>query len=214
MNELVRLAEKIKDVELRKKVVDFLKDPKLSHREFKKYPRMKIEEAGSMFTVSGAEGTSTVERDILNHTIVLTDLCVKTAEIFEKNYGVKINYDHLIAAAILHDITKIFEWKKGGQGFEHTGVMLDHTMLGVAELYHREFPEGVIHIIASHFGENGPTPPRNFEALILHNLDSMISLAEFHLYANKQPQQPMQLLLLDEDFIKKLSGEKTEEKSK
>jgi hypothetical protein len=67
----------------------------------------------------------------------------------------------------------------------------------------------VIHIIASHFGEGGPTPPRNFEALILHHLDTMISVVEFHL-GEKQPQQPMQLLLLDEETMKKLSGEKTE----
>jgi len=209
MNELIKLAEKIKDEELRRKVIEFLKDPKLSHKEFKKYPRMKIEEAGSMFTVGGANGATTVERDVLNHTIALVDLCLKTADTFEKNYKVPINRDYLVAAAILHDIPKIFEWKKGKQGLEHTGIMLDHSMLGVAELYHREFPEGVIHIIASHFGEGGPTPPRNFEALILHHLDTMISLAEFHL-GEKQPQQPMQLLLLDEETIKKLSGEKTE----
>jgi 7,8-dihydroneopterin 2',3'-cyclic phosphate phosphodiesterase len=209
MNELIKLADKIKDEELRRKVVEFLKDPKLSHKEFKKYPRMKIEEAGSMFTVGGANGATTVERDVLNHTIALVDLCLKTADTFEKNYKIPINRDYLVAAAILHDIPKIFEWKKGKQGLEHTGIMLDHSMLGVAELYHREFPEGVIHIIASHFGEGGPTPPRNFEALILHHLDTMISVVEFHL-GEKQPQQPMQLLLLDEETMKKLSGEKTE----
>jgi len=214
MKQLIELAKKIKDAELRKKVIEFLKDPTLSHKEFKKYPRMKIEEASSMFTVSGPTGTATVERDVLNHTIALVDLCLKTADSFEKNYGISINRDYLVAAAILHDVPKIFEWKKGKQGLEHTGILLDHSMIGVAELYHRGFPEGVIHIIASHFGEGGPTPPRNFEALILHHLDSMISLAEFHLYSSKQPQEPVQLLLLDEETIKKLSGGKTEEKSK
>ena len=213
MRQLIELAEKIKDVELRKKVVEFLKDPKLSNKEFKKYPRMKIEEAGSMFTVGGASGATTVERDVLNHTIALVDLCLKTAESFEKNYGIKINHDYLIAAAILHDIAKIFEWKKGKQGLEHTGILLDHSMLGVAELYHRDFPEGVIHIIASHFGESGPTPPRNFEALILHHIDTLLSMTEFHLYGQKQ-QQPLQLLLLDEETMKKLSGEQTERDSK
>lgn len=212
MQKLIELAQKIKDEELKKKVVEFLKDPRLSHKDFKKYPRMKIEEAGSVFTVSGPSGATSVERDVLNHTVALVDLCLKTVDTFEKNYGMPINRDYLVAAAILHDITKIFEWKKGEEGFEHTGVLLDHTMLGVAELYHRGFPEGVIHIIASHFGENGPTPPRNFEALVFHHLDTMVSLAEFHLYGAKQQQQPVQLVLLDEEALKKITGEKTEKK--
>jgi len=207
MQKLIELAQKIKDEELRKKVIEFLKDPKLSHKDFKKYPKMKIEEAGSVFTVGGPGGAASVERDVLNHTIALADLCLKTAESIEKNYGIPVNRDHLIAAAILHDLPKIFEWKKSKEGFEHTGILLDHSMLGVAEFYHRGFPEQVIHIIASHFGETGPTPPRNFEALIFHYCDTLLSLTEFHLYGTKAKPQPFQLVLLDEEMIKKMTEE-------
>jgi 7,8-dihydroneopterin 2',3'-cyclic phosphate phosphodiesterase len=212
MQKLIELAQNIKDVELRKKVVEFLKDPRLSHKDFKKYPRMKIEDAGSVFTVGGSSGSTSVERDVLTHTVSLVNLCLSTAEVFEKTYKIPINKDYLVAAAILHDIPKIFEWKKGKEGFEHTGILLDHTMLGVAEFYFRGFPEGVIHIIASHFGENGPTPPRNFEALILHHLDSMASLVEFHIQGAKQQQQPVQLVVLDEETLKKITGENAEKK--
>ncbi|HKZ45402.1 MAG TPA: HD domain-containing protein [archaeon] len=213
MQKLIELAQKIKDEELRKKVVEFLKDPKLAHKDFKKYPAMKIEEAKSMFTVSSSSGASSVERDVLNHTIGLADLCMKVAESIEKNYGIPINRDNLLAASILHDLMKIYEYKKTKEGMEPTGILLDHSMLGVAEFYHRGFPEQVIHIIASHFGESGPTPPRNFEALIFHYCDTLLSLTEFHLYGAKQSQQPLQLVLLDEEMIKKMAGEKTEEKS-
>jgi 7,8-dihydroneopterin 2',3'-cyclic phosphate phosphodiesterase len=212
MQKLIELAQKIKDNELREKVVEFLRNPTLSHKEFKKYPKMKIEEAGSIFTVTTPSGSISIERDILNHTLALVDLCIKTADTLEKNYGIPLNRDFLIAAAILHDITKIFEWKREKQELEHTGILLDHTMLGVAELYHRGFPEGVIHIIASHFGETGPTPPRNFEALIFHHLDTLLSLTEFHLHGAKTQAQPVQLVLLDEETIKKIAGEKTEKK--
>lgn len=213
MQKLLELAQKIKDEELRKKVVEFIKDPRLTHKDFKKYPSMKIGEARSIFTVSSPSGASSVERDVLNHSIALADLCLKTAESIEKSYGIPINKDDLLAAAILHDLMKIFEYKKGKEGLEPTGVLLDHSMLGVAEFYHRGFPEKVIHIIASHFGESGPTPPRNFEALIFHYCDTLLSLIEFHLYGAKQSQQPVQLVLLDEEMIKKMTGEKTEEKS-
>jgi 7,8-dihydroneopterin 2',3'-cyclic phosphate phosphodiesterase len=210
MQELIQFAEKIKNEELRKKLIEFLKDPRLSHKDFKKYPREKIEKVKTPFTVAGQ---GTVERgDIIKHTLVVADLCVKTAEDLKKNYGIPINEDYLIAGALLHDIMKIFEWKVEGTETKHTGILLDHSMLATAELYHRGFPEEVIHIVASHFGEGSSTPPRNFEALILHHVDSLVSLIEFHLYAPKE--QPVQVVLLDEESIKKLAGEKTEEKPK
>lgn len=211
MQKLIELAQKIKDEELKKKVVEFLKDLRLSNKDFKKYPRMDIDEARTLFSVGGSHGMTTVERDVLNHTLAVADLCMKAGDTVEKIYGISINKDNLLAAAILHDLTHLFEYKKGKEGIEHTGIMLDHTMLGVAELYHRGFPEAVIHIIAAHAGEQGTTPPRNFEALILHHIDTLLSTTEFHLYGHQQ-QQPMQLLLLDEETIKKMTGEDAEKK--
>lgn len=210
MEELIQLANKIKDKELRNKVVDILKNPKLSSKDFKKYPSMKMKNVRTPFSVGGG---MSVERDVLNHTLAVVDACERVAEVFEKRYGMSLNRDHLLAGSILHDIMKIFEWKSGPQGFEHSGIPLDHTMLATAELYHRDFPEQVIHMIASHFGESGPTPPRSFEALILHHVDNMLSMAEYHMYAAVQPQQ-MPVVLLDDEMIKKISGELPEPETK
>jgi 7,8-dihydroneopterin 2',3'-cyclic phosphate phosphodiesterase len=211
MQKLIELAKKIKDKELRKKVVDFLKDPKLSHPDFKKYPKEKIEEARAVFTVVTPQGPLGAERDVLNHTVALVDLCEKTSDNLEKNYKILIDRDSLIAGALLHDICKIFEWKKTKEGFEPTGILLDHTMLGTAEFYHREFPEKVIHLVASHFGESGPTPPRNFEAMILHHCDSFLSLTETRLQATI-PQQELPLMVLDEESLKKMIKEAEKKK--
>ncbi len=209
MKKLIDLAQKIEDVELRKKVVELIKNPKLTNKDFKKYQAMKIEDAKTLFSASGPQGMQTVERDVLNHTIALTELCIKTAETLNKNFKTPFNMDHLIAAALVHDIGKLFEHTIGPQGLEHTGILLDHTMLGVGELYARDFPEGVIHIVASHFGEHGPTPPRNFEALILHSLDNMLSIVEFQINVMNS-QLPTQLMMLDEETIKKLGGQPDE----
>ncbi len=205
MERLIELSKKIKDEKLRKMVVDFLKDLKLSNKSFSKYPKMKVEEAATMFTVNG----STVERDVLNHTISLVDLCEKSADSFKKTLGLSIDKDKLISAAILHDVMKLFEWERGPSGLEHTGILLDHTMLGVAELYHRGFPEDIIHIVASHFGDGGPTPPRTFEALILHHLDTMTSLVEFRLCKRLTP---MHLIMMEDDELE--LGEKSGEREK
>ena len=205
MKKLLELAKKIKDRELRKKVEDLLKDPRLSSRDFKKYKPEKIEKAGSIFVVpSSAFGP--VERKLVEHTVVLTELCEKAVEIFKENYGLELNKDHLIAAAIVHDIGKIFEFKRNVKGeLEPTGLPLDHTMLGTAELYARDFPEEVIHIVASHYGESGPTPPRSFEAIVLHYLDSLISLIEYFHEGRKMFNK--QLIFLSEEDLKRLGGE-------
>lgn len=156
MKKLLRLAEKIEDKTLRKKVIDFLKDLRLTSKYFKKYPKEKLEDAGSLFVVP-TSGLGPIERDIVNHTVALTELCIKTADNFKKNYGLKLKKDFLVAASILHDLMKAFEYKRDKDSdLEPTGIMLDHTMLAVAELYKRDFPEEVIHIVASHFGETGP----------------------------------------------------------
>jgi 7,8-dihydroneopterin 2',3'-cyclic phosphate phosphodiesterase len=198
MQKLIELAEKIKDEKLKKKVVEFLEDLRLTHPDFKKYEKADIEKLKVSFTIGNL---GTVERDVLNHTTALVDLCLKVPETIEKVFGVKLNVDNLVASAILHDVMKVFEWKSSK---EHSGILLDHSMLAVAELYKRNFPEEIIHIVASHFGEGSSTPPRNFEALIFHYLDTLLSVFEFYFYASKKPAEEIPILIVDKETLKKL----------
>ncbi len=207
MKKLLKLTEKIEDKTLRNKVVKFLKDLRLSSKDFKKYPKEKLERAGSFFVVP-TSGLGPIERDVVNHTVALTELCLKAFEVFKNNYDLELKRDFLLAASILHDVMKVFEYKRNDSGeLEPTGIMLDHSMLAVAELYARDFPEEVIHIVASHFGESGPTPPRSFEAVIFHHLDSLTSLVEYYHKGKKKLDQ--QIIFLTEEDLKKL-GERTE----
>ena len=207
MKRLLKLAQEIENKSLRKKVIDFLKDLKLSNKNFKKYPKEKLKTAGSLFVVPSS-GMGPIERDVVEHTVALTELCIKTVDTFKKNYNLKLNKDFLIAASILHDLMKVFEYKRDRSGeLEPTGIMLDHTMLATAELYARDFPEEVIHIVASHFGEAGPTPPRTFEAVIFHHLDSLVSVIEY--YHRFKKKMDHQIVFLTEEDLKRL-GEKAE----
>jgi len=165
--------------------------------------------AGKPLIIFGS-AAAVAERDILNHSISLAKLCEKTAEVLKENYGISLNIDNLIAASILHDIMHLYEYKQSKGGVEHTGLTLDHTTLGVAELYARGFPEEVIHIVAAHAGEAGLTSPRNFEALIFHHLDNLLAVTEFHLYSQKTPD----LALLDDEIIKKMLEGKSENETK
>jgi 7,8-dihydroneopterin 2',3'-cyclic phosphate phosphodiesterase len=207
MKKLLKLAENIENETLRKKVVDFLKDLRLSSKDFKKYPKEKLKDAGSLFIVP-TSGMGPIERDVVTHTVVLTELCMRVADNFKKNYGLELNKDFLVAASILHDLMKVFEYKRTKKGtLEPTGIMLDHTMLAVAELYHRNFPEEVIHIVASHYGESGPTPPRTFEALVFHHLDALVSIVEYYYQGKKKLDH--QIIFLTEEDLKRL-GEQAE----
>jgi len=207
MEKLLKLALEIKNKSLRKKVIEFLKDLKLSNKNFKKYPKEKLKSAGSLFVIP-TSGMGPIERGLVEHTVALTELCIKVVDIFKKNYGLKLNKDFLVAASILHDLMKVFEYKRNRSGdLEPTGIMLDHTMLAVAELYMRDFPEEVIHIVASHFGEGGPTPPRSFEAVVFHHLDSLVSVVEYYNRYKKKIDHRV-VFLTEEDL--KMLGEKTE----
>jgi 7,8-dihydroneopterin 2',3'-cyclic phosphate phosphodiesterase len=69
---------------------------------------------------------------------------------------------------------KVYEFKDG----KPSGILLDHSSLGLAELYKREFPEEVLHLVISHTGSSN-NPPRTLEALILHYVDTLLALVEF-----------------------------------
>ncbi len=204
MDQLIELTKHIKNKELREKAVKFIKDQELSSKHFKKYRKEKLERAGSVFGISSSS-MGPVERDIINHTVQVTEMVIETAKLFEKNYGIELDLDSMIAAAILHDLMKAYEFHRDEDNdLVPTGLPLDHTNLAVAELYHRNFPEEVIHMVASHGGEAGTTAPRSFEAVILHHIDSMCSVVEYYILAKKEMQEKImalrrqELLKLDE----------------
>lgn len=166
LDKLIELANKIEDKDLREKVIDFIKNPKASHPE--------IKEAG----VSLEESPASInwhhryEGGLIDHTVAVTKLALKMADVFEEVYGVKVNRDHIIAGALLHDIMKPYNYIKTDEGFDHYDMFnLDHLTLAVAELYKRGFPLDVIKIVASHHGEHSPTRPQSIEAYIVHYAD-------------------------------------------
>ena len=203
MQKLIELANKIENKGLKEKVVDLIKDQTLSNTNFQKYPKEDLEKVRTPFSVSDM---GVVEREVVNHTVTNTELCLKIADTFEKNYGVRTDRDVLIAGSLLHDIMKVYEWKIDEEGDPvPTGLTLDHVFLGVAELYARGFSEEIIHLVAATQGER--TPPKSLEALILHYIDTLTSLTEFFTSAKqKKPQMPV--IVLDEETFKKMKEEK------
>ncbi len=167
MQELLKLAGQIKDKELRQKVVDMLSEPKLSHPGLD-YPPADLSTAPASVAFHHVE-----DGGLVKHTLAVTRMSISVAQAIKESYGLEMDMDALIAGALLHDIGKLFRLKKTDAGWANTDLTLDHTMLGTSELYSRGFPESVMHIVASHFGDSGPTPPQTIEAKVFHTVDNM-----------------------------------------
>ena len=184
MKELLEVAGKIKDRNLREKTTELLKKPAVSNPEIT-YPAARFDEipawaVGSHHSYTGGE---------LDHTVSIARIALGLAEHFEKIYGIKVNKDHLISGALLHDIMKCFIIKKGVKGWGFTGTNLDHGFFSAAELYARGFPEEVIHIVAAHGGDRGSSAanPRTIEGMLVYYADVIDSAVESHVHGTPNP---------------------------
>jgi putative nucleotidyltransferase with HDIG domain len=190
MRKLLEFANKITDRRLRDKTLKFLREPAISNPEIV-YRRADLSKAPSWI---GAHHN--YEGGLLDHTLGVVRIALSLADIAEKMYNAKINRDHLIAGALLHDIAKVWLLRKVGKEWAFTGSPLDHGFFSAAELYARGFPEEVVHIAAAHGGDMGAAAanPRTLEALLVYYADMADSAIETQLRG--LPQLPLQLLMV------------------
>ena len=195
MKDAVDLANQIMDKRLREKVVKLLKSPDAKNSEFV-YPATPFDKipAWAMGAHHHYEGGE------LDHTIMVVKIALSMAEDLEKAYNAKPNKDHIIAGALLHDVGKVFLIKREGKEWAFTGCHMDHADLSAQILYAHEFPEEVVHIVASHGGDQGfpAAQPRTLEAILVTHADFIDATVESS--TNPQaPQMPIQFLLVQPD---------------
>lgn len=120
---------------------------------------------------------------LLEHTLEVVRFCELAAELHPK-----IDRDLLIAAAILHDIGKLREYRSGPT-FDRTneGVLLGHIVMADELIVSTanavgEFPAELLlrlrHMLLSHHGQyewQSPKRPKTLEAAVLHLADYMSS---------------------------------------
>lgn len=112
--------------------------------------------------------------NIIQHTRAVTLCSLRIAEILIKEYKEKIsiNLDHLLSGALLHDVGKLFEYRREGERFVKSdeGKLLRHPISGASFAFHHGIPQEVIHIIAAHSKE-GDGARRTVEAIIVNHAD-------------------------------------------
>ena len=118
---------------------------------------------------------------LLEHTLSLTQLVLKTASHYEG-----LNLDLLLTASILHDLGKVDELSyKRSFDYSDEGRLLGHIILGVERVEDKirqlpNFPKNLStllkHLLLSHHGQyawGSPKKPMTLEAVMLHYLDDM-----------------------------------------
>jgi 7,8-dihydroneopterin 2',3'-cyclic phosphate phosphodiesterase len=174
-SKLQKLANKIQNQALRKKVLDFLENPTF-RLDGKVY-------SGPSFDVSpgGITHHHTYEGGYLEHVLATEKIASALCDVAEQIYGGKVDRDLVTAGVLLHDIYKPVTYKMDENGgFTSSPLVdfLDHISLATAELVRRDFPIELVHIVTAHYGSHGPTYPRTVEALVVHladNTDSQLN---------------------------------------
>jgi putative nucleotidyltransferase with HDIG domain len=166
------LADKIRDKELRKKVIELLENPvfEVGGKVYSGLP-LDVSPAGLSHHHCHPGG-------FLEHIISTTNLALALCNSVEKVYHGKVNRDLVVAGILLHDIFKPLTYtvnENGSYGTTNLADYMDHLSLAISELVRRGFPLELIHVVSAHHGEYGPIRPHTIEALICHLADLMDS---------------------------------------
>ncbi len=164
-DEIHGLVDLIENRELREKVKGFLKNPPSDIDA----PALPLE-----VCPAGAYQHHSYNGGLLQHTVGVTKLALTLSDLVESLYGGTVERDTVLAGAILHDVMKCYCYEERGEGGFRTsdfGGKVDHLTLMVGEMMKREFPLDIVHVVASHHGDVGPTKPKTVEALIVSVAD-------------------------------------------
>ncbi|MGD8535758.1 MAG: HD domain-containing protein [Candidatus Aminicenantes bacterium] len=112
--------------------------------------------------------------NIIEHTRAVTLSSVEIAEVMVEEYKGKLtlNRDYLLSGALLHDVGKLFEYKREKGKFVKSrgGELLRHPISGAAFASQHGLPKEVVHIIAAHSKE-GDGSRKTVEAVIVNHAD-------------------------------------------
>ncbi|MEM0357767.1 MAG: HDIG domain-containing protein [Candidatus Bathyarchaeia archaeon] len=166
------LAEKIRDKDLRKKVIELLENP-VFEVDGKVYSGLSLD-----VSPAGLSHHHCYPGGYVEHIISTANLASALCKSVERVYRGKVNRDLVIAGVLLHDLFKPLTYSVNQNGsYSTTGLAdyMDHLSIAIAELVRRGFPLELIHVISAHHGEYGPIRPHTIEALICHLADLMDS---------------------------------------
>jgi 7,8-dihydroneopterin 2',3'-cyclic phosphate phosphodiesterase len=163
--QLIAKAESISDPELKRITLDLLKEPRITF--------VKVEPRISFFESPAApKKHHAYPGGLLDHTLGVTLIAEKLVEVYRHVYGVEVDRDTVVAAALLHDVFKYYQYEHDpltGGYRPRSDWYLSHEFAMVAELSVRGAPDKLIRAVAE---THGTVPFSMLESQIVHQADS------------------------------------------
>jgi len=111
----------------------------------------------------------------VDHTNQVCRACEKIAMILNEVLNLKVNMDHLLAGALLHDVDKLVIFDAQTGGWTEAGRGTSHGVMGATMARAAGLPEEVAHIIEAHSPKFSTSPPKSMEALIVRHVDIIVA---------------------------------------
>jgi len=111
----------------------------------------------------------------LPHNQCVLEMALAVADAFERHHGVKVNRDHLIAAAVLQDASKVIESAPGAEGratATDLGRQYPHAFWAAHLALRHGVPDPVVHVLLTH-SPQAPSFPSTIEGKILYYVDQI-----------------------------------------
>lgn len=115
----------------------------------------------------------------LPHSQCVVDLALAVATQFEKHHKVKINWDYLIAGAVLQDASKVVEYEPGTDGKAKKttiGKNFPHGFWCAHLAVNNGLPEEIAHVMITHSPQAARFPD-TLEGKILYYVDQLDVIA-------------------------------------
>jgi len=163
--KLVSKAEIIESPEIRELTLELLRNPVVTFT--------KVEPKISFYESPAApKKHHAYPGGLLDHTLGVVEIAEKLIEVYRETYGAEVNRDIVIAAAILHDLFKYYQYEHDpltGGYRPRSDWYFSHDFLMVAELSVRGAPDPLIRAVAE---THGTTPFTMIESQIVHQADT------------------------------------------
>ena len=163
--KLLAKAETLRDPEIRRITLDLLRNPVVTFT--------KVEPKISFYESPAApKKHHAYPGGLLDHTLGVVEIAEKLIEVYRETYGAEVNRDIVIAAALLHDLFKYYQYEHDpltGGYRPRSDWYFSHDFLMVAELSVRGAPDPLIRAVAE---THGTTPFTMIESQIVHQADT------------------------------------------
>jgi putative nucleotidyltransferase with HDIG domain len=113
------------------------------------------------------------DETLVRHTNAVAKMSEAIAREFQQAYAVSLNYDTLLAGALLHDVDKLVLYGRQGDSVQlaELGRKVTHGEYGALVAEQVGLPREVVNIIAGHSFIQRKTLPATIEAVLIASCD-------------------------------------------